>query len=87
MTDIIQLLTDLENQPHQYVGDPEGLKAALTPPPAASEKDRAAALEAFDEYLATTGLTPMDEQKRRFEKIHKHKATIRRVLMANAGRG
>ncbi len=40
----------------------------------------AEALIAFDEYLSTTGLTPKDEQKRRFENIHKHKDVIRAAL-------
>jgi len=38
MDNFIQILTDPENQPHQYVGDARGLKAALT----ASRPDDAA---------------------------------------------
>jgi hypothetical protein len=37
---LIQLLTDPENQPHQYVDDPEGLRAALRSQQAAGVEER-----------------------------------------------
>lgn len=52
----------------------------MTPPPTDDAKKRAEALEAFKEYLAQTGLTPPDEQKRRYENIWKHRATIESAL-------
>ena len=37
MKHLIQLLCDPENQPHQFVGDPDELRKAMTPPTPQSE--------------------------------------------------
>ena len=42
MKHLIQLLCDPENQPHQFVGDPDELRKAMTPPTPPSSMPAAA---------------------------------------------
>lgn len=91
------MIAEYEKERHQYIGNiiyhennqacfRSGMRKAVAVYAQQGKQetapDRAEALTAFKEYMAQTGLTPQDEQKRRYENIWKHKATIEYALSA-----